>query len=60
MLLNTQHQLFNYAVNNNNQLLDHNRKQFGLIELKSLNFASYVQAALNLITSNASMEFENL
>jgi hypothetical protein len=59
-LLKTQHQLFDQAVNNNNQLLDLNRKQFGLIELKSLNFASHVEAALNLITSSASTEFENL
>jgi replication initiation and membrane attachment protein DnaB len=60
MLLKTQHQLFDQAVNNNNQLLDLNRKQFGLIELKSLNFASHVEAALNLIMSSASTEFENL
>jgi hypothetical protein len=60
MLLKTQYQLFDQAVNNNKQLLDLNRKQFELLELKSLNFASHIGAALNLIMSSASTEFENL
>jgi hypothetical protein len=60
MLFKPQYQLFDKVANNNNYLLDFNRKQFRLIELKSLNFASHVEVALNLITSSASMEFENL
>jgi hypothetical protein len=60
MLLKIQNELFDQAVNNNNQLQDLNRKQFGLIELKFLNVSSHVEIALNLITSSASTEFENL
>jgi hypothetical protein len=48
------------VVNDINQLLNLNRKQFGLIKLKSLNFISHIEVALNLITSSSSTEFKNL
>ena len=59
-LLRLQNQLFDQAVENDNQRLHLSQQQFSLIELKSQSFAQHVNSALSLITTSASDEFEKL